>query len=607
MVYKEVVVCSKICIAVHGITKRKTEFLQKNLKLTGQSPKENRGGKNYRMLSYAIVKHTRQSHYSLHDNRHRVYLPEDLNIKEMFEMYKLIHPDDKISYQNTQDLTLATRRPCAKLSALNSDGKNQDSDLRALKLDKELHLQKVQAFYVRKKSERIRAKKCDNVETIAMDYQKNVSLPNITTNDVYYRRQLSVYTFHIHVLSNGKSYFYTYPEFTAKKGSDEVASFLFDFIVNHLARSGQNENYTIVRFVHYVVHVVKVLKSITVTFSVRGHSYLECDKKMCVIDTKQRMEVPADWKESIAIAKTKSMSFKVISVEQSMVVKLSNLLNEKFVKKCPFAMQKMKEIATSDNHPRLILHRETCCNSHFPYSKIIAVHGAQRKRCTSVERLAHRGDAALGVRVSVALIASRFPASFPHCNHLSNNMLCSRAPIPVGLCNRTCHTSLNTVLGRRTPFKSTYYSTSSQFRTSTRYCNSVSRIITLVYGNPSLPLSDRPNLIMRIVQQPAYVNRYQPSPPQLLSNPPRRFFNTHSLWGRGRGAARELAFRTGQAGFDSLRVASRISALGELYRTMTLVGGFPRPCIPAPVRFPARFAPHRLSRARCSVPPKSLH
>lgn len=40
-----------------------------------------------------------------------------------------------------------------------------------------------------------------------MDFGKNVSLPNITTNDIYYKRQLSMYSFNIHILSSQQSYF----------------------------------------------------------------------------------------------------------------------------------------------------------------------------------------------------------------------------------------------------------------------------------------------------------------------------------------------------------------------------------------------------------------
>jgi len=96
-----------------------------------------------------------------------------------------------------------------------------------------------------------------------MDYQKTIPLPNVPTNDVYYCRQLSMFSFNIHVLSSGMSYFFAYPEHYAKKGLDEVCSFLFYFVMNNLdsnirhlqifcdSAGGQNKNFTVFRFIHY--------------------------------------------------------------------------------------------------------------------------------------------------------------------------------------------------------------------------------------------------------------------------------------------------------------------------------------------------------------------
>lgn len=42
-------------------------------------------------------------------------------------------------------------------------------------------------------------------------------MPIITTNDVYYKRQLTLNLFNIHELSTSKSYFFCNPETIAKK------------------------------------------------------------------------------------------------------------------------------------------------------------------------------------------------------------------------------------------------------------------------------------------------------------------------------------------------------------------------------------------------------
>lgn len=75
---------------------------------------------------------------------------------------------------------------------------------------------------------------------ICLDFDKNVFLPNITTNDDYYKSQLSTYSFNIHVLSSGQSVYYVYNESIAKKDANEVAFFVFHFIINYLNDNVEN-------------------------------------------------------------------------------------------------------------------------------------------------------------------------------------------------------------------------------------------------------------------------------------------------------------------------------------------------------------------------------
>lgn len=89
-------------------------------------------------------------------------------------------------------------------------------------------------FYVRKRACKESSQKSKERETIAMEFQKNVPVPNITTNDVYYKRQLIFCMFNIHILSTDESFFFVYPETVGYKGANEVASFLFYFVMTIL-------------------------------------------------------------------------------------------------------------------------------------------------------------------------------------------------------------------------------------------------------------------------------------------------------------------------------------------------------------------------------------
>lgn len=71
-----------------------------------------------------------------------------------------------------------------------------------LNTEKKLHLLKAETFYNRKQIARIHCKDSTHaMEAVCIDYGKNLSCPNIQTNDVYYKRQLSMYAFNVHVLN----------------------------------------------------------------------------------------------------------------------------------------------------------------------------------------------------------------------------------------------------------------------------------------------------------------------------------------------------------------------------------------------------------------------
>ncbi|KAJ4436115.1 hypothetical protein ANN_18742 [Periplaneta americana] len=94
------------------------------------------------------------------------------------------------------------------------------------------------------------------------------------------------------------------PKTNEKMGSNEVASFFHHYVttildpgVKHLeifCNSGerQNKNYTLFRYIHYLVHKLNRFESVHVTFPVRRHVYLECDKDMGLIKNKLKAELP---------------------------------------------------------------------------------------------------------------------------------------------------------------------------------------------------------------------------------------------------------------------------------------------------------------------------
>ena len=399
---EEVDICSKAFISMHGITRAKLVHIQKSLKTFGVAPVDKRGqhsSKHRKLsddLSGKIFDHIssfrgRLSHYSLKDSK-KLYLSEELNIRKMFQLFKEKHPNLSVSYDTYRNIfntkfnisfgypRTDTCSTCDEFTATlkSLDPVNDALQIEALSTENKLHKIRAQVFYDKKRASRKKARTTTDFEAIAMDYQKNISLPNISTNDLYYKRQLSIFSFIIHVLSSGKSVFFTYPEFVARKGSDEVASFLTFFIWNvlHLhifcdSAGVQNKNFTIVRLLHYIVHEIKRLDSIHITFPIRGHSYLECDKNMGLINIKTRMELHADWKTVLQHARKKPEPFHVVDVSQEITKSWTSFLKGKFVSKYPFPLQKVRELQVMSDKRGLVFNRTTY-NGHW-LSKQITV------------------------------------------------------------------------------------------------------------------------------------------------------------------------------------------------------------------------------------------
>lgn len=186
-----------------------------------------------------------------------------------------------------------------------------------------------------------------------MDYQKNLPMPNISTSEIYNRRQLSFHSFNIHLLGVNDVWFYTYDELVARKGSDHVASILANFFdtleadVRELdifwdSCCGQNKNYTIFRLLHYMVHVANRYDSMTVTFLVRSHSYMECDRDMSLMNQKSRCELADDRNKVFPEARERPSPYKVFQCTQELFRNYTRFLHDQHKPKCPVGIRDIR-------------------------------------------------------------------------------------------------------------------------------------------------------------------------------------------------------------------------------------------------------------------------
>lgn len=403
----EIPVCYKAFLSLHGVTNRRIQSIKKSLLNIGTFKPDQRGKHTNRpskislettncVISFLKSLKGRKAHYSLKVSS-KIYLSEDLNIKKLHNMYASKHPRNLISYEKFREIfstkfNISFGYPrsdtCSTCDKFKVDEQKLQGDLavpankeeavnkikkeiRHVQLNMKLHKLRADTFYKRKRQARKKTKKDTTIEAITMDFQKNLPLPNISTNDIYYRRQLSFYSFNVHILSDQRSFFYTYNETVAKKGSEEVCSMLYHFTTNFLSSSvqhliifcdscaGQNKNYTVFRFLHYLTAGLKRFKTIEVYFPVRGHSYLECDRNMGLINQKAVAETPDDWNNIIRNSRKNPSPFIVIDCKQEMFKRWDEYLSSFYKKTCPFPSRPVKVFRVTQEHCSLVEHKDS--------------------------------------------------------------------------------------------------------------------------------------------------------------------------------------------------------------------------------------------------------
>lgn len=376
--YKEVQVCRKAFLSLHGITPAHLRRLQSNLCTFLKAPVDKRGQHKNRPNSTPtevenlVQDHIksfkpRQSHYSLRQNPNRYYLPETMSVRKLYrlflEEYRL-----QVSYkvywnifQSKFNIKFGLPRTdtCTicdtfiqKIAAVENDEAKA-----VLEAEKQLHLRKAQAFYDLKKNWKVRAKG-GQAMVVCFDYMQNLPLPHVRDNLAFRCRQLWYYVFGVHNLADDSASMYVYDECTARKGQNEVTSLLFHYftkVVDITSRNlvllsdgcpGQNKNYVMMHFLYMLVHCLKLFDRITYIFPIRGHSFLPNDQDFSVISKRKAVEtaeIPEHWDTIIETCRQKPSPFNVVKVQQKDIFNFK-LSTQKFFTKNPRPPVQLKSL-----------------------------------------------------------------------------------------------------------------------------------------------------------------------------------------------------------------------------------------------------------------------
>ncbi len=183
----------------------------------------------------------------------------------------------------------------------------------------ELHLRKAERAYQQLKEDTALSNSDPNVLVLTFDLQQSLPTPVLTTNLVYYKRQLWTYNLSIHDCRSGLGHMHLWHEGIASRGSHEVGSCILKHMsdtnpsATHLITfsdscGGQNRNVYLLSLWLYIVASEKYpFTTIDQKFMTVGHSYLPNDRDFGPVETARRkashLYVPHDWTELIKNAR----------------------------------------------------------------------------------------------------------------------------------------------------------------------------------------------------------------------------------------------------------------------------------------------------------------
>ena len=99
--------------------------------------------------------------------------------------------------------------------------------------------------------------------------------------------------------------------------------------------AGQNKNWTIIRFLHYLVVHKKMFEEIKILFPIRGHSYMECDRDMAIVNQKAKVETPSGCMEEFRKARQSPSPYNVVDANQGMFLGVTEHIKLFYRASCP--------------------------------------------------------------------------------------------------------------------------------------------------------------------------------------------------------------------------------------------------------------------------------
>ncbi|CAH2102300.1 unnamed protein product [Euphydryas editha] len=407
---KHIPVCRKTFLGALRLKKGRVQGVTKRYLERKTVAKENRGGDRKKFL-YAAKREAVEKfiqkfvpleiHYTRGKDRQRLYLHPDLNINKMCTMYndqaQVGHGVSKglfrLVFNTSFNIGFGSPRQnmCSTCLQLQERIKIEKSDATKIKLMTQLRIHKLRAKAFTKylKEER------DDLFTISFDCQKNLPLPKIPDQAVYYSRQLYFYNFTIVVGSSkqklGKDnvHAYVWTEGQSAKGSNEICSCVFhclnsmDYTNKSVVRlvadgcGGQNKNSMLIAMaMKWLITAPSNIERVEIIFPVTGHSYLPPDRVFALTEKKiKRKEVIIKPEEYVEVVSEHATVHKLTVEVPVLDWKETCKENLKPTQSWHFQISKIKRVCLERNNNKIKVRGEISYNNDLSVAKSILKRG----------------------------------------------------------------------------------------------------------------------------------------------------------------------------------------------------------------------------------------
>lgn len=332
-------VCRELFVKTLRIsTKRVNTSLMKVRNLSIPDKRGVAGGHNKMTLQQkdAIIAHIKKfprykSHYCRETKNNQEFLPIGVTVTLMHKLYQEEH-DNSVSltaYRNVflTEFNLKTKLPkkdtCNRCDRYDAKIKSVDEETKkTITSEHKQHLLEAEIARQKMNADLAYAEENEDTETITFDMEKTLPLPRLSTNIIYYKRQLWLYNCGVYAGKHKSSVFHLWLEGQAGRGAQEVGSCLRKYVKQHVSLSvkylnlwsdscgGQNRNIKMVLILKCILEESDSLEEIRLNFLVSGHSFLPNDSDFgdveCAIKKQQKLYSPNDYAKIMKTCRKKN-------------------------------------------------------------------------------------------------------------------------------------------------------------------------------------------------------------------------------------------------------------------------------------------------------------